>query len=115
MTINTSLVVSWQKALIVCSSPLDIKQWGIATKEYANGIMTWEYPVTVKKVLKILTEEAYPTSWLQNLSLLYASISAPSDNSIGLSSANIITLSITSGGSVTLSSHTTACVMIGSL
>ena len=91
------------------------KQWGIATKEYANGIMTWEYPVTVKKVLKILTGEAYPTSWLQNTSLLYASISAASDNSIGLSSANIITLSITSGGSVTLSSHTTACVMIGSL
>lgn len=60
------------------------KQWGVATKEYSNGIMTWEYPITVRKVLKILTEEAYPTSWLQNHSVLYASISAASDNSIGL-------------------------------
>ena len=92
-----------------------IIQWGIATKEYANGIMTWEYPVTVTKVLRILTGEAYPTSWLQNPSLLYASVSAPSDNSIGSSSANIITLSITSGGSVSLSSHTTTCFMIGIL
>lgn len=61
-----------------------ITQWGVATKEYSNGIMTWEYPITVRKVLKILTEEAYPTSWLQNHSVLYASISAASDNSIGL-------------------------------
>lgn len=89
------------------------KQWGVATKEYSNGIMTWEYPITVRKVLKILTEEAYPTSWLQNPSVLYASISAASDNSIGLAMANIITLSVTSGGSVSLSSHTTACFMIG--
>lgn len=90
-----------------------IIQWGTATKEYSNGIMTWEYPITVTKVLKILTEEAYPTSWLQNPSVIYASISAPSDNSIGLAAANIITLSVTSGGSVSLSSHTTACFMIG--
>lgn len=90
-----------------------VEQWGTATKEYSNGIMTWEYPITVTKVLKILTEEAYPTSWLQNSSVLYASISAPSDNSIGLAAANIITLSVISGGSVSLSSHTTACFMIG--
>ena len=95
--------------MVVC------RQWGVATKEYNTGIMTWEYPVTVTKVLKILTGEAYPTAWVQNTSGIYASISAPSDNSIGLSAANIITLSITSGGSVSLSSHTTACFMIGAL
>lgn len=36
MTINTSLVVSWQKALIVCSSPLDIKQWVYALASDIN-------------------------------------------------------------------------------
>lgn len=104
-----------KKDLPPSTLPSEHKQWGTATKEYANGIMTWEYPVTVTKVLKILTGEAYPTSWLQNPSVLYASVSAPSDNSIGSSSANIITMSITSGGSVSLSSHTTTCFMIGVL
>jgi hypothetical protein len=104
-----------KKGLLPSTLLSEHEQWGITAKEYANGIMTWEYPVTVKKVLKILTGEAYPTSWLQNPLILYASVSAPSDNSIGLSSANIITLSITSGGSVALSSHTTNCFMIGVL
>ena len=104
-----------KKGLLPSTLLSEHEQWGTAIKEYANGIVIWEYPVTVTKVLKILTGEAYPTAWLQNTSVLYASISAPSDNSIGASSANIITLSITSGGSVSLSSHTTTCFMIGIL
>ena len=76
--------------------------------------MTWEYPVTVKTVLKILTGEAYPTAWLTN-STRYVSISAPADNSIGTSSVNIITFAVTDGGRVTQSSHATSCLMIGIL
>jgi hypothetical protein len=37
MTIDTSVVMIWQKALIVCSSQLDIKQWGtVNSQTYIN-------------------------------------------------------------------------------
>ena len=103
-----------KKDLPPSTLPSEHKQWGTATKEYANGIMTWEYPVTVTKVLKILTGEAYPTAWITN-STRYVSVSAPADNSIGESSANIITFTVADGGRVTQASHATSCLMIGIL
>lgn len=36
MTIDTSVVMIWQKALIVCSSQLDIKQWGYVKSTNSN-------------------------------------------------------------------------------
>lgn len=45
MTINTSLVVSWQKALIVCSSPLDIKQWVYDTQN--TDALIGEYTINI--------------------------------------------------------------------
>lgn len=71
-----------------------------------KGIQHWYHDMGVS---------SHSNKSFKNLNWRSLSYSLVTDNSIGLSAANIITLSITSGGSVSLSSHTTACFMIGAL
>ena len=88
------------------------RQWGITTNEVNTGIMQWKYPITVSQVCRIITTEGYPTAWIKEGGK-YVTVSAAADNSIDLEYANIITFAVMNGGAVTLSSHTTACIMIG--
>lgn len=74
--------------------------------------MQWKYPIVVNQVCRIITTEGYPTAWIKEGGK-YVTVSAAADNSIGPVYANIITLAVLNGGAVTLSSHTTACIMIG--
>lgn len=78
----------------------------------STGIIQWKYPIAVNQVCRIITTEGYPTSWIKDGGK-YVTVSAAADNSIGLEYANIITFAVMNGGTVTLSSHTTACIMIG--
>lgn len=87
-------------------------QWGITVNEVSTGILQWKYPIAVNQVCRIITTEGYPTAWLKEGGK-YVTVSAAADNSIGLEYANIITFAVMNGGTVTLSSHTTACIMIG--
>lgn len=89
-----------------------IIQWGITTNEVGTGIMQWKYPIAVSQVCRIITTEGYPTAWIKGDGK-YVTVSAAADNSIGSEYANIITFAVMNGGTVTLSSHTTACILIG--
>ena len=89
-----------------------IIQWGITVNEVSTGILQWKYPIAVNQVCRIITTEGYPTAWIKEGGK-YVTVSAAADNSIGLEYANIITFAVMNGGAVTLSSHTTACIMIG--
>ena len=53
MTINTSTVVSWQKALIVCSSPLDTKQW-LSTNAPGGNASSVSLPIAYRQWYKIV-------------------------------------------------------------
>lgn len=89
-----------------------IIQWGITANEVSTGIVQWKYPIAVNQVCRIITTEGYPTAWIKEGGK-YVTVSAAADNSIGPEYANIITFAVMNGGAVTLSSHTTACIMIG--
>lgn len=89
-----------------------IIQWGITTDEVGTGIVQWKYPIAVNQVLRIITTEGFPTAWI-TAGEKYVTVSAAADNSISNIGANIITFAVINGGAVTLSSHTTACIMIG--
>ena len=74
--------------------------------------MQWKYSIAVNQVYRIITTEGYPTAWIKDGGK-YVTVSAAADNSIGPEFANIITFAVINGGAVTLSSHTTACILIG--
>lgn len=88
------------------------RQWGINTDEVSTGIVQWKYPIAVNQVCRIITTEGFPTAWIKDGGK-YVTVSAAADNSISPTCANIITFAVINGGAVTLSSHTTACIMIG--
>lgn len=87
-------------------------QWGITANEVGTGIVQWKYPIAVNQVCRIITTEGYPTAWIKEGGK-YVTVSAAADNSIGPDYANIITFAVMNGGAVILSSHTTACILIG--
>lgn len=87
-------------------------QWGTSQK-IVNGIFPqWTYPIAVREVYKIFTNEGFPTSWLQNNDV---TVSSPADNSIGTAAANIVTAHIKNGDAVTFAAATTNCFMIGKI
>lgn len=90
-----------------------IIQWGITSTrvDSINGVMNWKYPLAMREIITLLTNEAYPEIWL---SYNNATVSAVANNSFGGIESHIVTMSIM-GGSVVPTYASTRCLVIGKI
>ena len=76
---------------------------------YSAGVMTWNYPIAVSQVLKIVTWEANPSLWLSDN---HITVFSTAENSIDVTKANIVSMAAING-TVVPTNATVSVLMIG--